>query len=226
MNKLLAAALTTTTLLLQGCLCGGYEGAGDQVMRRDNGDSMILCESGGYAAMLSDGRILEGTFSRSEAITAADGETGARAFTLAVDASGAVGAYTSPELGSGWAQVTLDQVELDHAHVQCTDLEARTWWASVAGSLPTDTAFTKGTEELLLCADSTIRSNRAIPGALGYYSARAGQITIYADGSRMSFDGVYSGTSLTAAATTYSEDAPETWTKVATTALTSGLRCE
>lgn len=223
MNKLLAAALTTTTLLLQGCLCGGYEGAGDQVMRRDNGDSMILCESGGYAAMLADGRILEGTFSRSSTITGADGETGARAFSMTVDADGIT--HTSTELGSGWATVTLDQVELDHAHVQCTDLEARAWWSSIAGSLPTATAFTKGTDELLLCADGTTRSNRAA-GTVGYYSAHAGQVSIYADGSNMTFEGVYSGTSLTAAATAYNQDAPETWTKVATTALTSGLRCQ
>lgn len=129
MRTLLALALALVALALPACACGGWEGAGDTVMRRTGGDALILCSNGGYAAMLSSGALMEGRYDWSADIVGTS-ETGAHAFRLTSD--GTEPSFGSTELGDGWQIVTLDEVELDHAHVQCTDLEARAWWSATS----------------------------------------------------------------------------------------------
>jgi hypothetical protein len=97
---------------------------------------MILCTNGGYAAMLSTG-ILEGRYT---AVSAAGGATGGVVFHATVGPSGAAaftltahgdGTATAPELGElAWEEVHLNQVDLDHAHLQCFDIESRAWWTA------------------------------------------------------------------------------------------------
>jgi hypothetical protein len=37
---------------------------------------------------------------------------------------------TTPQLGAAtWQRIAMNQVELNHANLLCTDLEKRTWWA-------------------------------------------------------------------------------------------------
>ena len=124
---LLASTAAAAALLLPGCLTCGFEGQDDIVKRRDNGDAMILCANGGYAATLATGDILEGKYGYSETgLVGTIGETGAVRFTLTTDVRDGLG--YSDELGDGWATVTLDAYELDKAHIQCTDLETRAWF--------------------------------------------------------------------------------------------------
>jgi hypothetical protein len=109
-----------------GC-CGGYSGAGDRAYQRGT-ESLIMCANHGFVAQLAAGP-LEGTYvetAPSSAGTATTGATGTPAFdyTIAADMS-----LSAPQLGDGvWTQQTLNQTELDHADVQCTDLQMRPWW--------------------------------------------------------------------------------------------------
>ena len=128
-------------LFLPGCPfeCGGFDGAGDTMYRRGD-DSLFLCTNGGFTASVA-GRTVEGRFhDGGEAIDGASGETGARAFELTRSVDGT---WSSSELGAGWTTAVLDKTELDHAHVQCTDLEMRGWWAAPVGALPATTVFTR-----------------------------------------------------------------------------------
>ena len=112
-------------LALTGCVFGcGFDGEGDRTYRRGN-ESMILCTNGGFALVL-DTKIVEGTYAHEGATVGREGATGALVFTLTDNGDGTASA---PELGTAmWESVTLDKTDLDHAHLQCDDLEARAWW--------------------------------------------------------------------------------------------------
>ena len=189
--KTLLTALVPAVMTLTGCLCGGWEGQDDQVLRTANGDAMQLCSNGGYSVMMANGTILEGYFSGESGVLAgSSGETGARAFTMTDETDGS---KTSTELGGGWNMITLDQVELDHAHVQCTDLETRAWWPNSAAYLPTNTAFARTTNgvttQLLLCSDGTaLVPSYGGARELTTYTSDAGMISIY---GTFSIDGIY-----------------------------------
>jgi len=132
----LAAVATAALLLLPGCplaACGAFDGAGDQNLRSTSGDAIILCENGGFAATLANGTIYEGrAFAQYDAETGtstwqlADGESGNELMALTFDDG--TGTYHASAIGTDFTAVTLDQVERDHAHVQCDDLALRTWW--------------------------------------------------------------------------------------------------
>ncbi len=112
----LLLALILVALLLPGCLLGcGFDGEGDRNFRRGN-ESMILCANGGFAQVLDSG-IVEGRYALQDGATVGViGGTESRAFTFA-----------SPS-DDGWEAITLDKTDLDHAHLQCEDLETRAWW--------------------------------------------------------------------------------------------------
>jgi hypothetical protein len=199
-------------LFLPGCPfeCGGFDGAGDVMYRRGD-DSLFLCKNGGFTANVA-GRAFEGRFEDGGAvIDGANGETGARVFELT---QGSDGAWGSTELGAGWATVALDRTELDHAHVQCTDLEMRGWWAAPVGALPATTVFTrpvggfssvaeceaaqhagmypasaKCADAVMLCANNraVMMSGGAI--ASGSYSASAGEVSASTTAGQV--DGVF-----------------------------------
>jgi len=126
------AALAAALPLLPGCIsCGPFEGAGDRTFAR-GADSMILCANGGYAAVLSTG-ILEGRYTAElapdgDVFRATIGPSGAAAFTLTAPGDGTASA---PELGAlAWEETYLNYVDLDHAHLQCLDVESRAWWTA------------------------------------------------------------------------------------------------
>jgi len=124
-NALLASAVM---VLASGCLCGAYNGAGDKVYSRGS-ESMILCENGGFVANTTTGSI-EGRYMQdaSGSWFATNGEDGELAFDFTYAADGSLDA---PQLGeTAWTPKTMDQTSLDHADVQCTDLETRSWWTA------------------------------------------------------------------------------------------------
>ena len=122
--RLLIATLAVSCMLT-GCLFGcGFDGEGDRTYRRGT-ESMILCTNGGFALVLET-KIVEGRYTYEGATVGREGATDALVFTLTDNGDGTASA---PELGSGaWESVTLDKTDLDHAHLQCDDLEARAWW--------------------------------------------------------------------------------------------------
>jgi hypothetical protein len=219
--KTLLTALLPAAMTLTGCLCGGWEGQDDQVLRTANGDAMQVCSNGGYSVMMANGTLFEGHLSDDGTVIAASvGETGARAFTMTTETNGS---KSSPELGIGWTPITLDQVELDHAHVQCADLETRAWWPNSAAYLPATTAFSRTTygvtEEILLCADGTAR----VPSITGEpevtsYTSEAGKISVYGS---LAIDGLYTPMGTLAAKIPGQKDS--VWTR---TAVAAGRRCE
>jgi hypothetical protein len=249
MRTLLAlAALASTSSLLPGCIpfgCGAYEGRGDTMFRSDKGESVMLCENGGFAATLDKG-VVEGVFEWTDAVRASSPDTGARVFTMTTDANGAT---SSPELGAGWTQATLDKVELDHAHVQCADLETRAWWPTVNATpyLPKAAAFKKVAagfanvdacyqaqaageypesalceDELLACPNGRVTLNQGQSVSSGNYSAQFGKLTINpAAGSFFSsFEGVY------AAGGTLTVTPAQVWHQVAVTEMSNGATCQ
>jgi hypothetical protein len=124
----LLAALVTMSSLLTGCMLQcGFDGEGDRTFRRGS-ESMIFCTNGGFALVLED-KIVEGRYTFDGLATVGtDGATGTHAFTLT---EGADGTAMAPELGTlAWEATTLDKTDLDHAHLQCEDLEARPWWTT------------------------------------------------------------------------------------------------
>ena len=128
--RVLIALILAATLLLPGCFMGcGFEGEGDRTFRRGN-ESMILCTNGGFAMTLETG-IVEGRYRLADdgvANVGTVGGTTTTAFTFTVHGDGSASA---PELGAlAWEEVHLDKVDLDHAHLQCVDLEARAWWTA------------------------------------------------------------------------------------------------
>ena len=124
-TALLASAVM---VLASGCLCGAYNGAGDKVYSRGD-ESMILCSNGGFVANLSSGSV-EGRFMQdgSGAWFATRGDDGQLAFDFSYAADGSLDA---PQLGAvAWTPKSMDQTSLDHADVQCSDLETRAWWTA------------------------------------------------------------------------------------------------
>lgn len=125
MRNLLVAALATT--LLPSCIfgCGAYSGDGDRAYRRGD-ESMIICSNGGFVANLATGSI-EGRYTFDGTVTTATREaTASVAFTLTDFSDGTA---TAPELGTlAWEKQNLDKTALDHADIQCQDLETRVWW--------------------------------------------------------------------------------------------------
>jgi hypothetical protein len=135
------ALILPASLLLPGCPfeCGGFAGAGDVMYRRGD-DVLFLCENGGFTLSLG-GQAIAGRFGQeTKQLDGANGETGARVFSLEVAADGSA---TSPELGAGWARVPLDKTALDHGDVQCTGLTTQAWWPQPEDALPAMTAFAK-----------------------------------------------------------------------------------
>ena len=128
MRKVLFATAVMVLPLFAGCLCGAYNGAGDKVYARGT-ESMILCSNGGFVANLSSGSV-EGRFMQDAAGAwfATRGDDGQLAFDFSYAADGSLDA---PQLGDvAWTPKAMDQTSLDHADVQCTDLETRTWWTA------------------------------------------------------------------------------------------------
>jgi hypothetical protein len=120
MRSFIASLLFST---LAGCSCGAFAGGGDTVYSRSS-DSLILCENGGFVANLSTG-VVEGRYDAAT-MTGVRGDTGAVAFVLSDNPDGTV---STPQLGDGaWQKMALNQTELDHADVQCSDLMTRAWW--------------------------------------------------------------------------------------------------
>jgi hypothetical protein len=128
-NVLLASLLLATASLASGCIgCGGYSGAGDRVYQRGT-ESLILCENGGFVANTASGSI-EGRYLQDESGQwfATRGDDGQLAFDIAY---GADGSLSAPQLGeTAWTSAALDATALDHADVQCQDLETRAWWTA------------------------------------------------------------------------------------------------
>src|SRR5215470_9248285 len=110
MHKLLALTLLPA-LLLDGCIsgCGGYTGGSDRMLRRGN-DALLLCENGGYVAMLATGN-LEGRYvEHAPDDEGMIGDTGAQAFSLLFSAD-ATTAVANGLLDGTWTRDdTLDQV--------------------------------------------------------------------------------------------------------------------
>jgi hypothetical protein len=135
------ALILPASLLLPGCPleCGSFAGGGDTMYRRAD-DVLFLCENGGFTLTLG-GQAIAGRFAQeSKQLDGVNGETGARVFSLEVDADGSA---TSQELGTGWAKVALDKTALDHGDVQCTGLTTQPWWTQPDDALPVVTAFSK-----------------------------------------------------------------------------------
>ena len=131
-NVLAASALALSVLVNTGCpalmQCGGFEGEGDVVYERSS-EMLILCNNGGYVAVVGTGQ-LEGRmqYDIEGKRFATAGENGALAFDFVDNQDGTA---STPQLGETmWDEVALDTVALDHAHVMCSDLEARPWWTA------------------------------------------------------------------------------------------------
>jgi hypothetical protein len=251
MRTLLAAlALVPAALtLLPGCPlgCGGWEGRGDTLMRSESGDSVMLCANGGFSAMLSTGEV-EGVFDWTDEVRASSPATGARAFSMKTDANGQT---SSPELGAGWTEAVLDRVELDHAHVQCADLETRPWWGTVHTTawLPKAAAFKKPAtgfdtadacfeaqargeypeaalceDELLACPDGSVKINAGQSFDVGTYDAQYGTLHVRPSFAS-SFDGVFSASGTLSAHPTYDLANLTVWHQVAVSEMSNGAAC-
>lgn len=252
MRTLLAAfALVPAALtMLQGCLfgCGAWEGRGDTLYRNDAGDSVMLCANGGYSATVKT-TSTEGVFEWTDEVRATNPETGARTFSFAPDATGAT---SSPELGGGWTIATLDKVELDHAHVMCSDIETRAWWPTATSSafLPKATAFKKVAagfatvdacfaaqsageypegalceDELLACPDGRVKLNQGQSLAVGSYDAQFGTLNVRPDATSFmgAFVGVFSASGTLVSHTAGGSNV--TWHQVPVAEMSNGTSC-
>ena len=133
-NALLALAVTVLPFLA-GCpgFCGGFSGGSDKVYAHGT-DMLIECSNGGFVANLS-GSTMEGRLVEIQPATAGDteyeahaGDTGELEFRVIETADGRM---TTPELGNDqWNLLAMNATELDHADVQCQDLETRAWWTA------------------------------------------------------------------------------------------------
>jgi hypothetical protein len=126
--------LALATLPNLGCLgCSAYAGGGDTVFQR-GAESLILCENGGFVANVTAGAIEGHYHAQAPAGTTytgfgTRGDNGQLAFDLTENPDGTA---ITTELGDApWTNMTasMNQVELDHANIQCTDLVNRSWWA-------------------------------------------------------------------------------------------------
>lgn len=127
-NALLASAVMVSLLGSAGCECGAFNGGGDRVYSR-GAESMILCENGGFVANLAtgsvEGRVMQDASGRW---FATEGDNGQLAFDFSYAAGGSLDA---PQLGpTAWTPKAMDATALDHADVQCADLETRSWWTA------------------------------------------------------------------------------------------------
>ncbi len=122
------AALIAVSSLAAGCLgCSAFSGGGDRVLARQS-DAIILCENAGFIATTAAG-VVEGRYVTGAGgeITATRGDNATTAFVLTWAGDGTA---TTTDLGDGaWTERTMNQVELDHADIQCTDLVNRSWWS-------------------------------------------------------------------------------------------------
>ncbi len=139
MNKL-AALATLAIAFVSACTCGGYTGGGDQVLARGQ-DMLILCDNGGFYARVNNPvGVIEGRFTTyaNGTVMGYDGSNVLPPFTLTWnDRAGASTVTelpygsTAPNVGNGdWTLNDMNQVELDHANILCTDLESRSWWTA------------------------------------------------------------------------------------------------
>ena len=243
----IAALLPAALTLASGCGCS-WEGRGDTMYRSTAGDSVMLCANGGFSATVKNAD-LEGVFEWSDQIRAENPETGARMFSMVTDANGAT---TSPELGTGWSVATLDQVELDHAHVMCSDLETRAWWstanttaflpkaaafktvasgfasvaacreAQVAGAYP-EAALCE--DELLACPSGTVTLNRGQARTVGSYDAQFGKLSVRPDATSLTsaFEGVFSSSGTLISHTAGAGNV--TWRQVPVAEMSNGTSC-
>jgi hypothetical protein len=128
-NAVIAASLAAL-LAGSGCLQCGFEGGGNRAFERNN-EMLLLCDNGGYVAVLET-EMLEGRYSEPTPGMALGnrGADGALAFELSIPGDGTA---TAPQLGgTAWNYKALDQYDLDHANVLCSDLELRDWWNTPA----------------------------------------------------------------------------------------------
>ena len=254
--KLLAAValvIPAALTVLPGCplQCGDWQGAGDTMYRNDRGESLMLCQNGGYAATLNTGMV-EGVFEYTDMIRGANPETGARTFTMATSPDGTA---TSAELAGTWTVATLDQVELDHAHIQCLDLETRAWWGTVGTTafLPKAAAFKKPAtgfetaeacwqaqaageypeaarceDELLACPDGRVLVTQGQSFSTGDYTAAFGALVVSPrTGGFASFEGVYSAAGTLTTRDVYgSGTTTTTWRQVPVSELSNGTGCQ
>ncbi len=243
----IAALLPAALTLASGCGCS-WEGRGDTMYRNTTGDSVMLCANGGFSATVKNAD-LEGVFEWSDAIRGENPETGARMFSMVTDANGAT---TSPELGTGWSVATLDQVELDHAHIMCSDLETRAWWstANTTAFLPKAAAFKTVAsgfasveachqaqasgeypeaalceDELLACPSGTVKLNRGQTIEVGSYDAQFGKLSIHPDATSFmgAFEGVFSASGTLISHT--AGGANVTWRQVTVAEMSNGTSC-
>jgi hypothetical protein len=238
--------------LLPGCpiaACGGWEGRGDTMLRNDRGDAVMLCENGGYAASIGT-TTSEGTFDWTDVVRASSPETGAQtfAFTSSISADGSTYTYASAELAGSWTAATLDKVELDHAHVQCADLQTRAWWPTVNATvyLPQSVAFKTPAagyptadachaaqdageypaealceDELLICANGRVTYNQGQTTGTGSYGAMYGDLDV--NPTPGAFFASFTGT-FSAAGTLKTPTA--TWKQVPVSTMSNGATCQ
>jgi hypothetical protein len=132
MSTPLAVTVALLTASLGACTCGGFSGGGDRVLARGS-DMLILCDNSGFYANVTGGQaraVVEGRFTTdgTGVVTGAEGDTRQRAFTLTWNGDGTATTQAG-DLGDGaWTLNDLNQVELDHANIMCTDLVSRSWW--------------------------------------------------------------------------------------------------
>ncbi len=254
--KLLAALailIPASLTVLPGCplQCGDWEGRGDTMYRSDKGDAVMLCTNGGYALTQASG-VTEGVFEYTDTIRGSNPETGARTFSFTTSPDGTA---TSTELPGTWTLATLDKVELDHAHVQCADLETRAWWGTqfATSYLPKATAFKKPAtgfssaeacfeaqangeypegalceDELLACPDGRALVSQGQAFGTGSYIATFGLVTVTpTTGTFASFEGVYSSTGTLTTHDVYGSGTTiTTWRQVPVSELSNGATCQ
>jgi hypothetical protein len=154
-------------------------------------------------------------------------------------------------LGDGaWQPVTLDQTALDHADVQCSDLQTRSWWSATASfALPVETAFSKpvdqfqtidaciaaqeaGTwpsgasceDQVLLCPDGRALVSSNDVTMSGHYIAATGELSVEPDSSGfVSFSGTFTSDGAYASTGLVSA-ASVTWHTTSTFA--NGMHCQ
>ena len=124
--------MRTLIVLLSSVLtaCGGavFYGGGDKVYQRNGTDMLILCANGGFVATVAGSGALEGRYTPGSPGIATRGDNNAVAFDLIPNSDGTA---TTPQLGDApWQPMSLNKAELDHANIECLDLENRTWWTT------------------------------------------------------------------------------------------------
>lgn len=124
-NALIAASLLAGLVAGSGCIGCSLGGGGNQVYERES-EMLILCDNGGFVAVLGD-TMVEGLYSQESGIAiATKGEDGQVAFELTDNGDGT---SSAPQLGAtAWTAMPFDELELDKSNVLCDDLQFRSWW--------------------------------------------------------------------------------------------------